>query len=65
MDRITSLLFAVGDTRAMGHQETAYYAVINDKKRDIPSDIVHAFEEYEVRMEPWSRREQMIETLAV
>jgi hypothetical protein len=62
-NRITSLLFTVDDTRAARGRDTEYYAVINDTKESLSSEIVHALEEYSVKPKPWSRRDELVDAL--
>jgi hypothetical protein len=62
-NRIVPLLFAVDDTRAARGRSSEYYAVINDTKESLSSEVVHALEEYSVKAQPWSRRDELVEAL--
>jgi Domain of unknown function DUF1828/Domain of unknown function DUF1829 len=63
-DRAESLLFAASDMRAARGMEVVYYALVNDSKREVSSDILNAFAAYDVRARPWSHREELVEALA-
>lgn len=63
-DRVENLLFAVNDTRNARHGDVAFYAIINDLKREIAPEVLQALDAYEVRPMPWSRRDEAIELLA-
>jgi hypothetical protein len=63
-DRVQNLLFTINDTRSARGQDTAYYALLNDKKKTVSAEIMRAFAEYSVRALPWSRREEVAEALA-
>lgn len=63
-DRVESLLFAANDTRAVRGMDVTYFALINDSKREVPSDIINALSAYEISARPWSRRDEIVESLA-
>ncbi len=63
-DRVESLLFAASDMRAARGIEVTYFVLVNDSKREVPSDIFTAFTTYDVHAHPWSRRTELIEALA-
>jgi hypothetical protein len=63
-DRIESLLFAATDTRAARGKDVSFYALLNDSKREIPPDILNAFSTYEIYAHPWSRRAEIVKSLA-
>lgn len=62
-DRVENFLFAVNDTKSARQGDVDFYAIINDTRREVPPDIFHAFDAYQVKTMTWSRREQMIEEL--
>ena len=63
-DRVESLLFAASDMRAARGIEVSYFALVNDSKREVPSDILNAFAAYDVQARPWSRRTELVGELA-
>lgn len=63
-DRIENLIFSATDTRAARGKSVSYYVLLNDARQEIPADMLSAFRAYDVSAEPWSRREEMAETLA-
>lgn len=63
-DRVGNMLFAINDTRTARGAGTEYYALINDTRRTVSAGIVHAFEEYSVKAQPWSTRDEIIDELA-
>lgn len=62
-ERVTSLLFAWNDIRAVRKRNMAMYAIMNDSDRHIPKALVDACTDYGVRAVPWSEREQIVEEL--
>ena len=52
------------DTKETRSEETKAYAVINDNKREIPSDTLDALGSYEIKLVPWNNREQFRNELA-
>jgi hypothetical protein len=63
-DRVDGLLFAVEDTRSSRPQEARYLAMVNDRRTPIPAEIYQAFNSYGVDVVSWSRREEVVGTLA-
>jgi len=63
-DRVESILFSIRDTRAARGQEVSYYAIINDTRGKVPSEVLNAFSEYSVQACPWSHREELVRSLA-
>jgi Domain of unknown function DUF1828/Domain of unknown function DUF1829 len=63
-DRVESLLFAANDMRAARGMQVIYFALVNDSKRSMSSDILNAFEAYEVHARPWSKRTELVDALA-
>lgn len=63
-DRVENFLFAVNDTRSTRQGDVDFYAIINDVRRDVPPDVFHALEAYDVKAMPWSRRDDVVENLA-
>jgi hypothetical protein len=63
-DRVESFLFAANDMRAARGMEVSYFALVNDSQRELQGDIVNAFEAYDVRVRPWSRRGELVAVLA-
>jgi hypothetical protein len=65
-DQVGNLLFAVNDTRsARPAGAIDYYAIVNDAQKKVPMDILHALGAYEVKARLWSRRDEIIDELAV
>jgi hypothetical protein len=62
-DRIESLLFAAQDTRAARSGDVNYYAILNDARRSVSPDIIHALGTYQIRGEAWSNRDQLVPDL--
>jgi hypothetical protein len=63
-DRVESILFAVNDTRASRGRDTEYYTIVNDMKRAVSPEILNAFSQYSVEARPWSRRDELVKSLA-
>ncbi len=63
-DHATSVLFAWTDTKHDRSQDSKFYVFLNDTGRDLPADLLSAFEEYEVGAIPWSRRDTFTDELA-
>lgn len=63
-DRIESFLFAVNDTRAARGLDLSYFAIINDSRIKVPRDVMEALSAYEIESRLWSRREELVESLA-
>jgi Domain of unknown function DUF1828/Domain of unknown function DUF1829 len=62
-DQVGNLLFAVNDTKNTRAGTTDYYAIVNDTRREVSADILRAFEAYQVKARPWSRRDEMVDEL--
>lgn len=63
-DRVENILFAIDDTRRGRRTDTAFYAILNDTKRQVAPEIIQAFENYEVQARPWSERDDLVDELA-
>lgn len=63
-DRVKNILFTISDTRAARGRETDYYALLNDQKRAVSTEMTLAFVEYEAKARLWSERDELIEALA-
>lgn len=63
-DRVESLLFAASDARAARGRDVQYIALVNDKQKAVPRDILDALEAYDVLARPWSRRSELVDELA-
>ncbi|WP_410563844.1 DUF1828 domain-containing protein [Amycolatopsis sp. cmx-4-61] len=63
-DRIENILFAINDTREARRGDTSSLALINDTKREVSTETIEAFKRYDVVAQPWSDREELVETLA-
>jgi hypothetical protein len=64
-DQVGNLLFAVNDTRsARPAGATDYYAIVNDSRKKVPADVLHAFAAYDVKARLWSRRDEIVDELA-
>lgn len=62
-DRVENFLFTVGDTRDARHGDVAFYAIINDLRREIAPDVLQALDAYEVKAMPWSKRDEAVALL--
>ena len=62
-DRVSNLLFAVNDTRAVRGLDTIYYALVNDARQGVSAEILRALDEYSVKAQLWSRRELLVDEL--
>jgi hypothetical protein len=60
----TSVLFAWTDTKHVRSPESRFYVFLNDSERTLATDVLSAFEEYEVSAIPWSRRNTFTDELA-
>lgn len=64
-DQVGNLLFAVNDTKsARPVGTTDYYAIVNDVRKKVSTEILYAFEAYEVKVRLWSRRDEIVDELA-
>ena len=63
-DRVDNVLFAITDARTLRDSDAEYYAVINNKKNDVSSEVLQAFEKYDVKPRNWSDKEGLAEELA-
>jgi hypothetical protein len=61
---IGGYLFALEDTREGRGADSAAYAILNDRDREVGGDVVEALEAYRVSAALWSRREEYAERLA-
>lgn len=61
--RVESLLFAWNDIREVRRRPVAMYALMNDSERPVPKALVNACKDYDVKVVPWSRREEVVEAL--
>jgi Domain of unknown function DUF1829 len=63
-DRVDSFLFAISDTKLSRGNDVAYYALVNDSRRKVQPEILHALAEYSVQTRTWSHRDELIDQLA-
>lgn len=63
-DRVQNVLFAVNDTRSTRQGETEFYAIVNDSRRGVATEVANAFNAYDVKARTWSHRQDMVEELA-
>jgi hypothetical protein len=63
-DTAEALVWAWVDTRETRSPESRAYALLNDTERDLASNVLDAFYNYEIRPVLWSRREQYQPELA-
>ncbi len=64
-DRVDSLLFAISDTKPSRSNDVAYYALVNDSRRKVQPEILHALAEYSVKARTWSDRDELVDQLVV
>lgn len=62
-DRAENLMFSVNDTRSTRSNEVAYFALINDSRREASTEIINALRTYNIKAETWSRRTALLEDL--
>jgi Domain of unknown function DUF1829/Domain of unknown function DUF1828 len=60
----TALLFAWTDTKEVRPANSIAYAFLNDRDRPLKQDVHSAFDHYDVKMIPWSHKDQFKEELA-
>lgn len=58
------LLFGWQDVRATRSSDSSMYAILNDTVKPISEDISNALEEYQVKVVPWSCKDQYIRDFA-
>ncbi|GLZ41349.1 DUF1828 domain-containing protein [Actinokineospora sp. NBRC 105648] len=63
-DRVENVLFAINDARALRGRDTEYFAVVNNGEVGISSEVLQAFDTYDVKARPWSAKEQLTTELA-
>jgi hypothetical protein len=63
-DTVTAYCFAWSDVSQERTQGAQAYAVLNDQERSVSSDLLHAFEAYQIQPVLWKNREQYVEALA-
>jgi hypothetical protein len=63
-DSADSILLKWYDTRDVRPGESKAYAVINDEERNIPSGVVEALGNYNIKPILWSRKEEVKQELA-
>lgn len=59
-----SLLFSWTDTKGVRAPNSQFFVVLNDSEKEVHTDLLSAFQEYEVNVIKWSQREKHIEELA-
>lgn len=62
-DRATNLLFAWEDTRSNRKNDVQLLAILNDEDKKVSKDVVHAFEQYEIKVILWSERNEHLNLL--
>lgn len=62
-DRVENILFAVNDTRGARQGDVDFYAIVNDVRRDVSPEVMHAFEAYDVKAMLWSHRDEAVDAL--
>ena len=60
---IGSYLFALSDTREVRGGGSEAYAFLNDRDREVGTDVVEALQAYEAQPALWSHRQQYVEAL--
>jgi hypothetical protein len=64
-DQVGNWLFTVNDTKGVRPGgATDYYAIVNDVRKKVSTEILHALEAYEVKARLWSRRDEIVDELA-
>jgi len=63
-DTAQAVAFAWIDTKEVRPPESKAYALLNDSDNAIPTPVLDALRNYDVRPIPWSQREEMREELA-
>ena len=63
-DRAESLIFAVNDTRTGRGKNVDFFALVNDSRNSVSTEIMDAFRSYDITALTWSHREEMAAALA-
>jgi hypothetical protein len=63
-ENVRLLIFSWSDTKDT-RPPSEMYAFLNDVEADIHSDILSAFESYDISPVPWTRREEFTQALAI
>jgi hypothetical protein len=63
-DRVESMLFVAGDTRAARGKDAEYLAIVNDAHKPPPREILVALKAYDITVATWSQRETILQALA-
>lgn len=64
-DAAQSTILSWLDTRDVRPPDSRFYALLNDTEHEVSPAIINALRSYEVRPVPWSKREDVLEELAV
>lgn len=64
IDKAKLVLFAWSETRATRKEGTRLYAFLNDTQKPISPDVLHAFQEYDIKTVQWNERKNYIDELA-
>jgi len=64
IDKAKSILFAWSETKDTRKEGTLLYTFLNDSYKPVSSDIINAFNEYDVRTVLWNERHKYIKELA-
>ncbi|MEX1030803.1 MAG: DUF1829 domain-containing protein [Paenibacillaceae bacterium] len=64
IDKAKSILFAWGETKDTRKEGTKHYAILNDSHKSVNSDIISAFDEYNIQPIKWNERAKYIDELA-
>jgi hypothetical protein len=63
-DRAESLMFAVNDTKTARGHSINFFALVNDSRKSVSTEIMDAFRSYDITAMTWSHRDEMIAALA-
>ena len=63
-DRAESLIFAVNDTRIGRGKNVDFFALVNDSRKSVSTEIMDAFRSYDITALTWSHRDEMAVALA-
>jgi len=64
-ERTESIIFAWDDTKDARKKDSEMFVILNDKEKEIRSDILSAFHQYKITPIKWDLRYQYISQLAV
>ncbi|MDA0832957.1 MAG: DUF1829 domain-containing protein [Planctomycetota bacterium] len=63
-DSVTSLLFNWTDIKDVRSQNSRFYVVLNDAEKKVSPDLIKAFEEYDINVIEWTKRQKSLSELA-